>query len=38
MRGNSLGNIANEGIACEKDDWIYYRSSPDGKLYKITTG
>ncbi len=35
-RGNSLGNIVNEGIAVIQDDWIYYRNIADqGRIYKI---
>ena len=37
MIGNSLGNIVNSGIAAQKEDWIYYRSSDDNKIYKIRT-
>ena len=36
-RGNSSGNIINQGIVTEKDDWIYYSNNTDGdKLYKAT--
>lgn len=35
-RGNSTGNIANGGLACIKDDWIYYSNLDDEeKLYRI---
>lgn len=37
-RGNSVGNIVNDGKVAQQDDWVYYRnSSDDGKLYKIRT-
>jgi len=36
--GNTSGNLANNGYACLKDGWIYYRNSGDGnKLYKVKT-
>lgn len=35
-RGNTTGNIANDGFAAKKGDWIYYANVQDGnKLYKM---
>lgn len=34
--GNTSGNLANAGVICEKDSWIYFLNSSDNeKLYKI---
>lgn len=34
--GNTSGNLANGGVICEKDGWIYFLNSSDNeKLYKI---
>lgn len=29
IRGNTMGNIVNGGLATQKDGWVYYRSSDD---------
>lgn len=35
VRGNTVGNIINEGIVAYEDGWIYYSNIQDeGKLYK----
>ncbi|MEQ8174785.1 MAG: DUF5050 domain-containing protein [Syntrophomonadaceae bacterium] len=31
--GNTIGNLNNWGIACQKGDWIYYGTT-NGKLYR----
>lgn len=37
-RGNSGGNIANDGLVAQQGSWIYYSNPSDGKtLYKIRT-
>jgi hypothetical protein len=36
--GNTAGNIANEGLAAQQGNWIYYNNNNDGGiLYKIKT-
>ncbi|MBU3101574.1 MULTISPECIES: DUF5050 domain-containing protein [Clostridium] len=36
IRGNTSGNITNDGLAAEYNGWIYYANENDsGKLYKI---
>ena len=38
IRGNSVGNIGNNGFAALQGEWIYYKNSDDDyKLYKIKT-
>ena len=35
-RGNTVGNIINQGIVARQGDWIYYHNDGDnGNLYKI---
>ncbi len=35
-RGNTVGNIVNEGIAAKCGEWIYYSNLADGgRLYKV---
>ena len=37
-RGNTVGNLANNGLAAMQGDWIYYYDYYDGfKIYKIRT-
>jgi len=38
LRGNTVGNIVNAGIAAQQSDWIYYKNFEDGgKIYKFNT-
>ena len=37
-RGNTVGNIVNEGLVAKEGQWIYYRNlDDDDKIYKIRT-
>ncbi len=38
IRGNSIGNINNAGLAARQGDWIYYINVDDSyKIYRIQT-
>jgi len=37
LYGNTTGNISNLGHAAFQDDWIYYRSNDNNKIYKMKT-
>ncbi len=38
LRGNTVGNIVNAGIAAQQGDWIYYKNFENGgKIYKFNT-